>query len=1464
MKRATKAARMISPQVDVPGVLNGNAISAASLPLPTKSIVAKGLIMALIHSLLLQPLLFYPTSAQAQVIDAGDLGSGNGSCDAPPKNPDPTNPNPDPASPDPDPEPTNTNDPEPGPVDSGDPLDGGSGGGVSGGTDGHEPGSDMGGGSGSIDVGNPGFGSNDPHSLNLDNDSGADSLGDGRHAPIVESVPARRLYITDSGINLAAADKQHTQVDYVSQGAAPLRVARSYHSNAAANPAWVTMPIGAGWHGYYDRYLAGYSGTQMGLHRPNGQIVMFNLVGGAWVTNVPAGMLSYNGSVWQYINNRNETENYNPINGRLLSITKAGLTTTLQYDANLRLIKVVNPFGRTLSYTWDVNYGRISTITLPDGNTIGYGYDARNNLVSTRFADNSVRQYVYENASFPNAMTGVIDEAGRRRLTWSYDASGRPNMGTYGSGVNTVNVTYSGSNATVTDAKGTQRTRYFGFAAGQTLITGLQTSATATTAGTIWYFAYDANGNPSSITTRSGEVRSITADSRGRVTSATRATGTSLALNKVSQWHPTYRLPVQASGLGVQRNWTIDAAGRVTQVTQTGSGVTATLMSKTYNAQGLLQTVTDARGATFTFAYDAAGNRTSVTNALNNTTYYQNFNAHGQATRIQKADGTIITRVFDLRGRMTSETIAGLTTTYTYDASNRVTRVTQPDGSWSNLAFDTAGNVNAITNQRGERIALTRDVTGNVTNTSVYNSAGTLVKAKTQEYNAVSRLAASVDTRGYRKQFLYSADGRPSGVTDPLAQTKNYQLDGLSRLTAVTNQSTRYTRESVGGTLTVNEITGYDIAKAAINKKVDNNNIQTNYALDYFNRKSSETNVDGGSKSAALNAAGDVTTFTDAKGVTFTRSQDASGRLTAITPPAGYTPLSFSYIAGRNDALLASMSDPSGTTSWTYDSAGRALTKQQTVASILKATITRDALGRVLSLTYPSGMRVDVTYTGDVVSALAVNGVALLNNITYRPFTQSPSGWKWGNGTTYSRTFDADGRVTGVSLGTVQRSYGYDAAGRLTSQTDQTPAGPKASSYTYDEANQLSGYSGPGVTQGYAYDNNTNRRSWVNNGVTNLYTYATGTNRLLTSPGRSYQYNADGSPSTDGSFNFSYDIYGRMVRALWANNTDSSFRYNAFGQRVSKLVKLYNSGTLSVVNPPTSQTAKATAPSPTTSGTATTAAISTTTAVITWNTIDNRQFFYDDAGQLLGEYVNLAPGYASAAAPAQETIWFNGWPVAAFSAGVLYYVNPDHLGTPRSVVRASDNVEVWRWDSDPFGATGQSGAFIYNLRFPGQYYDNETGTHQNWMRDYFPYTGRYLQADPIGLGGGMNRYGYVGGRPLEKLDPKGLAEICTYPGFLGGKKQWPHQFTCVGSKCMGFGPSDETKFPMLFSQGDYDDDSDYKNKSYCVTIPSCDNDKLNVCMSQCEGLPFYNFAVSNCAVSAQKCTASCVVKSCSK
>ena len=111
----------------------------------------------------------------------------------------------------------------------------------------------------------------------------------------------------------------------------------------------------------------------------------------------------------------------------------------------------------------------------------------------------------------------------------------------------------------------------------------------------------------------------------------------------------------------------------------------------------------------------------------------------------------------------------------------------------------------------------------------------------------------------------------------------------------------------------------------------------------------------------------------------------------------------------------------------------------------------------------------------------------------------------------------------------------------------------------------------------------------------------------------------------------------------------------------------------------------------------------------------------------------------------------------------LYYVHSDHLGTPQKM---TDGNQILVWDAvyKPFGeAQSITGTASNNQRFPGQYADGETGLSYNYFRDYDPSTGRYVESDPIGLVGGMNRYAYVFGNPTSRFDFYGLRPLdeCT-------------------------------------------------------------------------------------------------------
>jgi len=154
----------------------------------------------------------------------------------------------------------------------------------------------------------------------------------------------------------------------------------------------------------------------------------------------------------------------------------------------------------------------------------------------------------------------------------------------------------------------------------------------------------------------------------------------------------------------------------------------------------------------------------------------------------------------------------------------------------------------------------------------------------------------------------------------------------------------------------------------------------------------------------------------------------------------------------------------------------------------------------------------------------------------------------------------------------------------------------------------------------------------------------------------------------------------------------------------------------------------------------------------------------------------------------------NTAPPAAPTAKVnveVFYVHPDHLGTPRVITASTAlaattgtgitspqtvNKAVWRWDSDPFGSNATANSapnenpntlsqvvgtatlpylFGFDLAFPGQKRDRETGKHYNYFRDYDPAVGRYFESDPIGLWGDASAFSYVGADPLGYIDMYG-------------------------------------------------------------------------------------------------------------
>jgi RHS repeat-associated protein len=233
-------------------------------------------------------------------------------------------------------------------------------------------------------------------------------------------------------------------------------------------------------------------------------------------------------------------------------------------------------------------------------------------------------------------------------------------------------------------------------------------------------------------------------------------------------------------------------------------------------------------------------------------------------------------------------------------------------------------------------------------------------------------------------------------------------------------------------------------------------------------------------------------------------------------------------------------------------------------------------------------------------------------------------------------------------------------------------------------------------------------------------------------------YDANGSVTGDGTNQFTYDGRGRLVQVTNGPNR-MQYQINGLGQRIAKLK-----------NKPSHPD-------------------NDDDCADEFHVKGVTDFVYDKDGHLIGEYTRNGK-------PIRETVYLGDTPVVVLVGKAQYFIYADHLNTPR-VITDTRNRVVWRWDTgDPFGATppdenpSRRGTFTFNLRFPGQYFDQETGLHYNYFRDYDPSTGRYVQSDPIGLNGGTNLYEYAFNNPVTFRDPSGLdALIYNVPieGLLG-------------------------------------------------------------------------------------------------
>lgn len=1174
-------------------------------------------------------------------------------------------------------------------------------------------------------------------------------------------------------VNTATGNKYAEEVDIISFG--NLSFSRYYNSLGLSGGS----QVGSAWNHNYQRSLFINTATAT-VARPNGKSAYFRLVGSSWVNQQAGGdrLVQIPAAGWQLVTSDDTVETYNTA-GRLLAISnREGRTQTLSYDGYGRLNTVTDDTGRKLSFSYDGS-SRIQTLTDPAGGIYRYAYDANGNLVSVTFPDGKVRSYHYNEpaytsgANLPNALTGITDENGVRYATYTYDAQGRAVVTEHAGGVERYVLGYSGdhSHTLVTDPLGSQYTHNFQTILGVAKSTGQSQPAGSGCSAASSHIGYDGNGNAISRADFNGNKTCYAYD-LARNLEIVRIEGLSSGSNCpgdllgytpaansserkiLTAWHANFRLPTLITEPGRETSYVYDAHGNVTQqqIKDTATNATRTWTTDyLYHASipgVILQKTddgprTDVADITITqyYAPDAAcsgghlgcrGQIASVTNALGHVTQITRYNAHGQPEEIIDPNGLTTTLAYDVRQRLLSRISGTEITQYQYDNAGQLKKIIFSDSSFLNYTYDAAHRLTAITDNSGNRIQYTLDAMGNRIREELFDAGNNLARIQQREYDALNRLWKDIGAQNQTTQYQYDAQGNLKQMADPLLHAVNFQFDARNRLKEITDPANGFTRQAYDGLDQLTQLT-------------DPGNIATAYSYNGFGDLLQEVSADRGTTTYTYDSAGNLKTVLDARGVKQSYTWDALNRPakrthTTVTGVPGAIQLTWSYDTGANGiGQLTGMTDESGSTGFSYDAHGRLLSKTQTakIASgragntinyIQTLRYQYDSFGRISQTTYPSGTQIVTSYGADGrPSEIRINGDVLLNSISYHPFGE-PESWVWGNGQVYTRSFDLDGRLSTHPAGNDTRTLTYDPASRITQTTDTNPLYNR--SYDYDALDRLTSQSDNDGFKLWAYDANSNRTAAQFGGTAYPYTIAAASNRLTNVAGpvaKSYTYNAAGYPLSDGTATFTWNAAGKLAATVKGGKTHT-YKYNALDQRIIK------NGPLS----------------------------------------PRFLFFYDPAGQLIGEYQDNA----ATTTPAddwlvrQETIWLGDIPVGvitkptATSEIQVHYIHADHLNTPRVIVDQTNTI-VWRWENmHAFGANfpdedpdSNGQLFEYHPRFPGQYFDKETGLHYNYFRYYEPETGRYISPDPIGLMGGMNVWGYVGQNPLDYIDHLGLFRI---------------------------------------------------------------------------------------------------------
>ncbi|WP_225632088.1 putative T7SS-secreted protein [Streptomyces solaniscabiei] len=903
------------------------------------------------------------------------------------------------------------------------------------------------------------------------------------------------------------------------------------------------------------------------------------------------------------------------------------------------------------------------------------------------------------------AVLEQIDDRNGNWITFEYDADGTP-LTAASSGGHEVRVTTDEGRVTALHLAATgQELKSYGYTDGN--LTEVVNSS-----GRPLRFTYDPAGRVTSWTDTNDLSYTYEYDDRDRCVAEGGPAGhMSLRLAYGDPDPDTgLRTTTTTTGAGHTRRFLVNEAGQVVAETDPLGAVTRYERDR-YNR---LLSRTDPLGHTTSFRYDDAGNLTGVTRPDGRETRAE-YNDLRLPVKVVNPDGTIWRQTYDDRGNRTSVTDpAGNTSAFTYDEAGHLTSVTDPRGDVITVRCDRSGLPVSVTDPLGAVTTYERDELGRPI--AVTDPTGAMTRL---EWSVEGHLLRRTAPDGATESWTYDGEGNNTSHTDPMGGVTRYEYTHFDLLTARTGpDGVRYEFD-------------HD-TELRLTKVTNPQGLTWTYAYDPAGRLVTETDFDDRTLAYTHDPVGRLTSRTDALGQTIRFEHNDLGQVTRKDAEGRVTTYAYDFTdslaqaTGPDGSTLAILRDrygrvreetvdgrtltyaydelgrrtgrttPTGaTTTWSYDEAGR---RTDLVASGRPIDVTYDAAGRELSRRV--GETVALDHTFDALGRLTTQSVtgAGGRTVQHRTYTYRADGNLIGidDQLTGSRRFDLDatGRVTAVHAADWTETYAYDAAGNQTHA--EWPASHPGTEATGERA-----YTGTRITR-------AGRVRYEHDALGRI------TLRQKTNLSR--------KPDT---WRYEWDAEDRLTAVTTPDGTRWRYTYDPLGRRTAKLRLAEDGETV----------------------------------------VERVNFTWD--GTTLCEQTTTSPELPH---PVAVTWDHQGLRPLAQSERILtgeatqteidsrfFAIVTDLVGTPSELIDEQGEI-AWRTQSTLWGTTAwATNSTTYTpLRFPGQYYDPETGLHYNYFRHYDPETARYLTPDPLGLTPAPNSLTYVP-NPHAWADPLGLA-----------------------------------------------------------------------------------------------------------